>query len=198
MNYNSFTRTSYDMKCQEQSVKQSRQPGLYMTNTPVKCSSCFYGNPGIINQKGNNSLNKNTPWRFYQGPVDIESQLKGINKIAGCDNNESKIIFDQESKNMYNYPSCSFPINEPTNMKDDACNRGFGVNRFQPCLYFNPQHNVIPTFPHNVNTSLMMKDNHRPCYPNTKPMFKNILPQNAINRKMPCNSHYNNCLIYNK
>lgn len=197
MNYSNFTRTKYDLNCQKQYLKQSRQPGLYMTNTPVKCSSCFYENPGIINQKGNDSLNKNTPWRFYQGPIDIDSQLRGLNKIAGCENNESKIKFDKESQQKIDYPSCVFPINEPTNLKDDGCNRGIGVNRFQPCLFFNPQENIIRQFPNNVNSSLMMKDNHRPCIPKTNNMFKSLLPNDAINRKMPCNSHYNNCLIYN-
>ena len=52
-------------------VNAKFEPGNYKLNTPVTCSGCFQPNPSVIAQKGSVSMEKNTPWRFYDGPVAV-------------------------------------------------------------------------------------------------------------------------------
>lgn len=78
----SFNRLLYD-KCEQQKLnKESMGPGNYQTNTPVICSNCFQDNPRIMNQRTGVSLNTGVDWRFYAGPIDVDSELKNINRAA--------------------------------------------------------------------------------------------------------------------
>jgi hypothetical protein len=78
----SFNRLNYD-KCESKiAIKESVGPGLYQVNTPVLCNTCFQDNPQIISQKGGVSMNANKDWRFYAGPIDVESELMNINRPA--------------------------------------------------------------------------------------------------------------------
>ncbi len=76
----SFNRLTYDTCEEKKSLDESISPGLYQINTPVLCSSCYQDNPQIRLQKNGNSMNKNVDWRFFAGPIDIDSELKNINK----------------------------------------------------------------------------------------------------------------------
>ena len=78
----SFTRLAYD-KCNLQNRNNnSMNVGQYNLDTPVNCGSCYQVNPQIINQGSGISMNANTPWRFGAGPVDVESELRNINRPA--------------------------------------------------------------------------------------------------------------------
>lgn len=85
----SFNRLTYDICEEKKSLDQSVSPGLYQVNTPVLCSSCYQDNPQIRLQKNGNSLNNNVDWRFFAGPIDIDSELKNINKpYSKCPKNK--------------------------------------------------------------------------------------------------------------
>ena len=78
----SFSRLSYDT-CQEKiAVKDSIAPGLYQIGTPVPFKSCYQVNPQIIAQKGSNSMNAGADWRFFAGPIDVETDLLNINRLS--------------------------------------------------------------------------------------------------------------------
>jgi len=76
----SFNRTKYDQCAGRQAVNDSVAVGLYAMNTPVICSSCYEQNPEIRLQKNGVSLNTGVDWRFFAGPVDVESDLFNINR----------------------------------------------------------------------------------------------------------------------
>ena len=78
----SFNRLMYD-KCETKKyLQESRGPGLYNYNPPLLCGNCFQDNPEIRMQKSGVSLNSGVDWRFYDGPVDVESDLLNINNAA--------------------------------------------------------------------------------------------------------------------
>ena len=72
----SFNRLKYDLGLKRKAINESEKAGGYGLNTPIITNNCFQTNPRIIDQKVGVSMNKNTDWRFYAGPVDIESNLK--------------------------------------------------------------------------------------------------------------------------
>lgn len=76
----SFNRLKYD-NCEVKKYNQeSSGPGNYLYNTPIMCDNCLNDNPRVINQKKGVSLNSNVDWRFYYGPVDVESELFNLNR----------------------------------------------------------------------------------------------------------------------
>ena len=85
----SFNRLKYD-KCElKKNIQESMGPGNYLYDTPLMCNNCLNDNPRVINQKNGVSLNSNVDWRFYSGPVDVESELFNINrKASSCPTNK--------------------------------------------------------------------------------------------------------------
>jgi hypothetical protein len=78
----SFNRLKYD-NCEIKKYNQeSTGPGNYLYDTPIACNNCFNDNPRIINQKTGVSINSNVDWRFYSGPIDVESDLLNLNRMA--------------------------------------------------------------------------------------------------------------------
>jgi hypothetical protein len=76
----SFNRLKYD-NCETKKYNQeSTGPGSYLYDTPIMCNNCLNDNPRIINQKTGVSMNSNVDWRFYSGPVDVESELFNLNR----------------------------------------------------------------------------------------------------------------------
>ena len=78
----SFNRLLYDPCEQKKNLKEAEAPGLYSLNTPVICGNCLEDNPRIIMQKTGVSMNSGVDWRFYDGPIDVDSDLKNINRPA--------------------------------------------------------------------------------------------------------------------
>lgn len=78
----SFQRTRYDPCEAKQYINESTTSASYGVNTPVMCGNCFPQDPRIIMQKTGVSLNTGVDQRFYSGPVDVESDLQGINRPA--------------------------------------------------------------------------------------------------------------------
>ena len=171
----SFNRLKYD-SCEIKKYNQESQgPGEYYSNTPIMCNPCFNSNPRIINQKNGASMNNNTPWRFYDGPVDVESQLRNLNMpnsrcpdkkyIPSCypdlDKKEGYPCGSDSAKGLVNPSNCYFPTEDTRLSNPPATLRGTGWNRFE-FLCKNPQEQV--TFPgaYLTSTRIVVKDNHRP------------------------------------
>ena len=81
----SFNRLKYD-NCEIKKYNQETTgPGNYLYDTPIMCDNCLNDNPRVINQKKGVSLNSNVDWRFYYGPVDVESDLFNLNRnLSRC------------------------------------------------------------------------------------------------------------------
>lgn len=78
----SFNRLKYDECEQKQYIKESTAPGDYRVNQPLVCGTCFQDNPSVKLQKTGVSMNGNADWRFYDGPVDVESELRNLTRAA--------------------------------------------------------------------------------------------------------------------
>jgi hypothetical protein len=76
----SFNRLKYDNCEVKKYNEESTGPGDYMTGTPIMCDNCFNDNPWVVNQKNGVSIDGKVDWRFYSGPVDVESELFNITR----------------------------------------------------------------------------------------------------------------------
>jgi hypothetical protein len=198
----SFNRTKYDRCNISKYNQESTGPGNYMTGTPITKDTCYNDNPRVINQKMGVSVNGQVDWRFYSGPVDVESELFNINKrqsrcpsdkyipnckldsctdgtpcgqgvIESCNNAVKHPWNRPEDSNLVDQKKCTFPSDD-TRLNNPASNlRGTGWNRFVP-LCKNPQENI--TFPgeYLIPTRLVVKDNHRPLV--KKPKVNDMNP----------------------
>jgi len=199
----SFNRLKYD-KCETKDYnKQSSAPGDYYMKTPIMCNNCLNDNPWIQNQKTGVSLNSHVDWRFYSGPVDVESDLLNLNRPAsncvmekytpncksgscstgepcgqgvsqGCNESGLRNTWNRPGdNNLVNFPRCHFPVDD-TRLNNPASNlRGTGWNRFDP-LFMNPQEKVFFPGQMNIQTRTVMKDNHRPLL--SKPNINSMDP----------------------
>jgi len=160
----SFTRAKYDLCEQKIYNKQSAGPGSYSVNEPLACAACFQVNPMIRMQKAGVSLHKNYDWRFYSGPVDVESELMNLTRGASkcnkylpknntCDT--QKVVGD---KNIVDFPNCYFPSE---NSRLINCTvREAQINRFQP-LCLDPQKHLFFKEPVRIPTRNNIKDLHK-------------------------------------
>ena len=174
----SFNRLKYDNCEMKKHNQESTGPGKYLYQTPIQCNNCLNENPRIISQKNGVSLNGNTDWRFYAGPVDVESELFNITHSASrCPRNE---LSKGTHEKLINFPNCSFPT-EDTRLSNPSTNlRGTGWNRFDP-LCMDPQQHI--TFPgtYATSTRLVFKDNHRPSV--VQPSVNDMNPNEKLR---PC------------
>jgi hypothetical protein len=204
----SFNRLKYD-NCEIKKYNQeTTSAGSYYYDAPLICNNCLNDNPRIINQKTGVSMNSHVDWRFYSGPVDVESELLNLNRassrcptnqyIPKCDpndcttgepcgagvsercNNTRNSWNRVGDNNLVNFPNCFFPT-EDTRLSNPCTNlRGTGWNRFD-FLCKDPQEQV--TFPgqYMTPTRLVVKDNHRPSVVN--PQVNDMNPNGG---DLPC------------
>ena len=202
----SWNRLKYDVCEQKKYVQESIGPGNYKIGQPLNCGACFQSNPSIIMQKSGVSLQKGVDWRFYDGPVDVESDLRNLNRYASkcptkkyvpkCGN--CGCVYQGQpcgagvvplckgcknkgamcGQNNVDFPECHFPV-EHTRLSSCAP-RGVGLNRFD-YLCMDPQKDLIFPGAMQVPTRLVVKDNHRPCVP--IPAINSMEPPRS---KMPC------------
>ena len=78
----SFNGLNDDTCEKEFSVKQSVGPGNYKLQQPLICNNTYQENPSIRMQKNGVSMHQTSKWRFYDGPVDVESELLNITRDA--------------------------------------------------------------------------------------------------------------------
>ena len=226
----SFTRLNADECAERKSLDESMAPGLYAVNTPVLCGQAFQSNNQLVSQMGSDSLNSGVDWRFYSGPVDVESDLRNINRAASrCPENKyapNLDVCDSEAyassgypagggvvggsdqgsvgngmygpasgmrktgqrcgdNNLVDFPDAYMPAGEQTRLSNPANNvRSVGWNRFE-CLALNPQDRILMEMPTEIPSRLVIKDNHRPCVPDTSAMFAPLLGSDAATRVLP-------------
>jgi len=77
----SFNRPMYDYCEGKKRLQESTDAGNYRTLTPVICGSCLPSDPRIMPNHAGVSLNSGVDWRFYSGPVDVESDLFNLNRV---------------------------------------------------------------------------------------------------------------------
>lgn len=156
----SFTRNRYDVENYTRDLYQTTRPGNFTTNLPRNsCTECF--NPTVRNASSGNSTVGNL--------IDNDSDLMGLNvKATRCP--ESKYApsnCNEEFKNskLKHFDDCTNFVGESTRLSNPPCTlRGTGWNRWQ-WLCQNPQDRSIVPFNIELNTTIMAKDDHRPCIP---------------------------------
>lgn len=182
----SLNRLKYDVCEQKQYMRETIAPGDYFLNQPVICGTCYQDNPSIKLQKSGVSLDGSKDWRFYNGPVDVESELLNITRSAsrcpsekyiptcvncGCLHQEkpgssiSSSMCDKCKNKSPNGKACGdknlfdFPVcHFPVDNTRlmNKSQRCQNVNRFEYPLY-NPQTNVF--FPgKTISSRMVIKD----------------------------------------
>lgn len=150
----SFNRLMYDYCEGKKSLLESTGPGNYMNNTPVICGNCLQTDPNIIPNRTGASMNSNVPWRFYAGPIDVESELLNLNRAASkCPGNQYK-------------PDCN-----GCSVKNQGQPCGAGVisgvscdKKIEGFTNQNNQGKVCP--PNNNNPGQRCSDNNLVSFPN--------------------------------
>ena len=88
-----FTNLSYDKDTMMMSETISTKPGQYHLSPPINPEAKYQTNPSIRLQKMGNSLSNADNWRFFAGPVDVESELINIRRPASkCPHNKYQPI----------------------------------------------------------------------------------------------------------
>ena len=173
----SFNRLKYDADDSRLSQSNSMKAASYYVQPPVLTTNCLQENPRIINQHNGVSMPRDVDWRFYTGPVDIESDLYNIHRVASrCpskkytpsnlntlgNNDFDGRTFDPEAMvKMVNFPCEKFPT-EDTRLSNPSCNlRGTGINRFED-LCLDPQSNIFIPTQVSLPSRMMAKDTYVP------------------------------------
>ena len=78
----SFNRPLYDFCEGKKKLQESTEAANYNIQTPVICGNCLPSDPRIMPNRTGVSLNSGVDWRFYAGPVDVESDLFNLNRVA--------------------------------------------------------------------------------------------------------------------
>jgi len=156
-----FTRNKYDVQDYNRDLYQTIRPGHFKTNLPRNtCDGCL--NAPFHNASNGNSIYENKL-------IDVDSDLMGLNvKNSKC----PEKLFNPEKANekfkqsmKTNYSDCMNFVGESTRLSNPTCTlRGTGWNRWE-WLCQNPQDRAIVPFNTQLNTSIMTKDDHRPCIP---------------------------------
>jgi hypothetical protein len=85
----SFNRPLYDYCEGKKRIHESTQAANYNVQTPVICGNCLPDDPRIHPNRTGVSMNSGYDWRFYAGPIDVESDLFNLNRVASnCPKNK--------------------------------------------------------------------------------------------------------------
>lgn len=169
----SFSRQPYDPCAYKEHLKESKKNEAYYVNEPRNCPRCFEASPYVRGGKFGGSVCED------DSIIDTSSELLGLCK------RQSHCIDDKHKPfavkcNLKHEKDCSnFLGAEDTRLSNPLCTaRETTINRFQwlPC---NEQDHAISKFPWiPVNNRLLVKDNHRPCNPDTKIISQPMLKPN--------------------
>jgi hypothetical protein len=169
----SFNRLKYDSCQLKKRNEESGGPGMYMIETPLIPDKVFNDNPRVVNQKSGAFIPKNVDWRFYNGPVDIESKLWNLEEpFSKCTPYQAPTYMDSETviPEVIHFPSDDTRLSNPM-LKEASC------NRFES-LCLNPQANIFFPMDNMVSTRIIFKDNHRPMIP--KPKINDMNPNEEM------------------
>lgn len=152
-----FTRFNYDECRTRKRLQQSTDVGNYHLNVPGNGIAPFYvEDPNIRIQKwGGNS---------YTNMIDVESNLKCIDKQLKCDTlrNKSKFV----KTNQIQYPSTSLLNTQHSRDMIPAWKFKEVETIRSNYLYYNPQIKSTIPFTHNASSRTMGKENYIPIYQN--------------------------------
>ena len=158
-----FTRNRYDVQDYNRDLYQTIRPGHFKTNLPRNdCDGCLNPNPAHNASFGGSIYENNL--------IDVDSELMGLTRPnSRCPTNKynpEKANEEFKNSDMNNYKDCPNFVGESTRLSNPGCTlRGTGWNRWE-WLCQNPQDKAIVPFNIELNTSIMAKDDHRPCIPN--------------------------------
>ena len=160
----SYCRATYDPCAYQYDLGQSLMVGRYYLDTPAIASPCFYDDPRIrLQAQGVSTCHT-------RDIVSLDSEMMGITRRYSKCPNELFPSHEFKCKTV-DLPSCSSGgyWTEDTRLSNPPCTlRGTGNNRWEwlPC---NPQDKALIPFQTNVNSSIVVKDNHRPLLPTPLP-----------------------------
>jgi len=171
----SFTGPMYDTEAYAQDIRESAGILDYKMKTPQQCEECISNDPSIRVQRSGVSIDNN------MSMVDIDSELMNITrKLSHVPEEKYLPKFDKDgniiTETSKDHPkACDLPVTEYTLLSNPSSNlRGTGWNRWEQ-LCQDPQANLELPFEWNINSDIMIKDNHRPCLP-TPGDNKGVLP----------------------
>ena len=150
----------YDANTYKFDLRQSLGPGAYLLGTPMPhCTPCFANDPRWNNGTSGGSECVDRPL------IDVDSDLIGITRRATNDPT-CKYLPTAPCK-LSSVPECraaALPV-EDTRLNNPPCTlRGTGWNRWE-WLCANPQERALVPFDTRIDTSIVVKDNHRPLLP---------------------------------
>lgn len=163
MSLNSLTNDSCSY---EEKLRRSVGPGMYMLGRPandaLECSQDIPADPSLRYQ----TYGPNTCVPGHS--IDDSSELERLNyKNSKC-SGDYYTPGKYPSKGLCGVPgktparACMAP-QESTRLSNPPCNlHGTGWNRWE-WLCFNPQDKALVPFEWNVDASMLMRDNHKPC-----------------------------------
>ena len=157
----------YDVGAYRADLRQSVGPGQYvLAATSPHCRACLPGDPRVVAGPGAGDSEC-----VSQSLVDVESDLHNINRRA---TNAPLRPLPRRRRRadrcgapvgtgaVRPYPSCDGIPTVDTRLANPPCTlRGTGWNRFE-WLCQDPQQHALLGFNANVDTSILVKDAHRP------------------------------------
>ena len=157
----SLSRLRFDTGAYEQTLKQSVGPGNYVFDTVnPHCTPCLQGDSRMIMGTSGASI-------CSGNLVDVESDLHNIGRRAtlapsGLYRGDGSPPSLCPNGGLQPYPACDGITAVDTRLVNPPCTlRGTGWNRWE-WLCRDPQDHALIPFDANIDTSLVVKDNHRP------------------------------------
>lgn len=158
----SFTRTKYDSCEYKTELKESRGPGSYQLNTP-QTKSRLPVDPNIQAQRGSVSQRRFTRHRYYDGPVDVESDLKNITRPESrCPSQQFQ--GDRTPDINVDEALAYFTVEDTRLSNPPITLRGAEIPRWEWPMH-NPQAQIFMPGAVEIQSRLVMRDNHRPFVP---------------------------------
>jgi hypothetical protein len=154
------TSLRYDVGTYQFDLRQSVGPGEYTLTMPTPhCQPCLSGDARVVQGTTGGSECRDV------GLVDVESDL--LNRSRRATNCPTGKYQPTKPCPMKGYPEClqrALPV-EDTRLNNPPCTlRGTGWNRWE-WLCQDPQERAFVPFDFNVDTAIVLKDNHRPHIP---------------------------------
>jgi len=174
----SFTRQKYDSVCQVEAYQDSLYSGKYALETPVSCDPCYQSNPLIGLQKNGGSIAMNKKNLIFRGPVDIESELMNLNQVATKCKIRRRGNMPRSNGVFNPGKTCYFPVDN-TRLTNPSSNIRCAESIRLDYPFTDPQANVFFAGQSNVDTRMMVKDNHKPCI-EVPMMESNYMERNVV------------------
>lgn len=150
-----FTRFNYDECRTKKRLQQSTDVGNYHLNVPGNGTTPFFiEDPNIRIQKWGGNLRTNM--------IDIDSNLKGIDKQLKCDTMRNQPKYFHSTSIVY--PSTKLLYTEQSRTIQPAWNLRGIENNHSNYLYYDPQIKATIPFMNNISSRNIEKDLYVPVY----------------------------------